>query len=64
MQKGKDESDPYLFWNFRVFLALGSLSFEFLGLPENKPMMESDLEEVLVRKLKNSFQNQEKDLCL
>ena len=23
--------------------------FEFLGLPENKPMMESDLEEALVR---------------
>jgi len=52
------------FLTFRVVLALGSLSFEFLGLPENKPMMESDLEEVLVRKLKNSFQNQEKDLCL
>jgi len=33
MQKGKDESDPYLFWNFRVFLALGSLSFEYLVQP-------------------------------
>ena len=25
--------------------------FEFLGLPENKPMMESDLEEALVRQI-------------
>lgn len=27
--------------------------FEFLGLPENKPMMESDLEEALVRQIEN-----------
>ena len=25
--------------------------FEFLGIPENKPMMESDLEEALVRQI-------------
>lgn len=25
--------------------------FEFLGLPENKPMMESDLEKALVRQI-------------
>lgn len=27
--------------------------FEFLGLPENKPMLESDLEEALVRQIEN-----------
>lgn len=27
--------------------------FEFLGLPENKPMMESDLEQALVRQIEN-----------
>ena len=28
--------------------------FEFLGIPEDKPMMESDLEEALVRQIEKS----------
>ena len=30
------------------------VAFEFLGIPEDKPMMESDLEEALVRQIEKS----------
>lgn len=35
--------------------------FEFLGLPENKPMMESDLEEALVRQIEKFLLELEKE---
>ncbi len=38
--------------------------FEFLGLPENKPLMESDLETALVAQIEKFLWNSVVDLCL
>lgn len=38
--------------------------FEFLGIPENKPVLEKDLEYKLIKHIEDFYLNWEKGLCL